>query len=77
MQFMLSVGKVFYLNTSIETLFVRLKEDTKRPMFAGLTDIQIKEKITSLLKERENIFLQANTKIDAAHKSDEAVVEET
>ena len=74
--FMLSVGKVVYLNTSIETLFLRLKEDTKRPMFIGLSDNEIKEKIILLLEQRENFYLQAHHKINTSHKSDDAIVEE-
>ena len=76
MPFMLSVGKVFYLNISAETLFLRLKEDTKRPMFLGLTQEQIKEKINSLLQQREVFYLQAHHTISTAHKSDDAIVEE-
>jgi len=74
--FMLSIGKVFYLNTSAETLFQRLKEDTKRPMFLGLTAEQIKEKIKSLLQQRETFYLQAHHTISTLHKSDDAIVEE-
>jgi len=74
--FMLSVGKVFYLNTSAETLFLRLKEDTKRPMFLGLTQEQLKEKINSLLQQREFFYLQAHHTINTAHKSDDVIVEE-
>ena len=73
--FMLSAGTVFYLNTSAETLFLRLKEDTKRPMFLGLTQEQIKEQINSLLHQREVFYLQAHHTINTAHKSDDAIVE--
>jgi shikimate kinase len=76
LQFMLSTGKVFYLNTSIETLFLRLKEDAKRPMFIGLTEDEIKEKINSLLQQREAFYLQAHHKIKTSHKSDEAILDE-
>jgi|SRR6185437_11254388 len=76
LQFMLSTGKVFYLNTSAETLFQRLKEDTKRPMFSGLTQGQIKGKINSLLQQREIFYLQADHTISTAHKSDDAIIEE-
>ncbi|MFI5141306.1 MAG: shikimate kinase [Bacteroidia bacterium] len=76
LQFMLSAGKVVYLNTSAETLFLRLKEETKRPMFIGLTAEQIKEKIKSLLQQRETFYLQAHHTINTSHKSDDAIVEE-
>jgi len=76
MLFMLSIGKAFYLNISAEVLFLRLKQDTKRPMFSGLTEDEVKEKINRLLQQREKFYLQANYKIDAAHKSDDAIMEE-
>jgi shikimate kinase len=76
LSFMLSTGTVFYLNTSVETLFLRLKEDTKRPMFLNLKQEQIKEKITSLLQQREAFYLQAHHTVNTSHKSDEAIVEE-
>ena len=75
-QFMLSVGKVFYLITPDETLFLRLKEDTKRPMFMGLTEEMVKEKINLLLQQREIFYLQAHYKINISHKSDDVIVEE-
>jgi shikimate kinase len=76
MQFMLSVGKIFYLNTAIEILFLRLKENTKRPMFTGLTEGEIKEKINLLLQQREAFYLQAQYQINTSHKSDDTIVEE-
>ncbi len=76
MQFMLSLGKVFYLETAIETLFLRLKESAERPLFAELTDDEIKSKIILLFKQREDFYLQAHYKINTAHKSDDAIVGE-
>jgi len=76
LSFMLSSGTVFYLNTPAETLFLRLKEDTKRPLFLGLTQEQIKEKINSLLQQREVFYQQAHHAISTSHKSDDAIVEE-
>ncbi len=75
-QFMLSVGKVVYLNTPAETLFLRLREDVKRPMFSNLLEGEIKEKINLLLQQREFFYLQAQHKIDTSHKSDEAILNE-
>jgi shikimate kinase len=75
-QFMLSVGKVVYLNTPAETLFLRLREDVKRPMFSNLLEGEIKEKINLLLQQREIFYLQAQHKIDTSHKSDEAILNE-
>ncbi|HXU28856.1 MAG TPA: shikimate kinase [Bacteroidia bacterium] len=76
LSFMLSTGKVFYLNTSAETLFQRLKGESKRPMFLDLTEEQIKEKINSLLQQREVFYLKAHHTISTAHKSDDVIVEE-
>ncbi|HKC67666.1 MAG TPA: shikimate kinase [Bacteroidia bacterium] len=76
LSFMLSAGTVFYLNTSAETLFSRLKEDTKRPMFLNLTREQIKEKINSLLQQRQTFYLQAHHTVNTSHKSDDAIVKE-
>jgi shikimate kinase len=76
MENMLSVGIVFYLNTPIETLMIRLQEDTKRPLFADLSGHELKEKVNTLLQQREPFYLQAHQVIDTAGKSDEAVVTE-
>jgi shikimate kinase len=76
MELMLSMGQVFYLNTSTETLFQRLKEDTKRPMFIGLTNDEIKEKIDLSLKQRAVFYLQAHHIIDTLHKSDASIIGE-
>jgi len=73
---MLSTGKVIYLNTSVDTLFLRLKDDIKRPLFAGLTDDAVKNKLHVLLGEREVFYLQAHYTINTSHKSDGAIVEE-
>lgn len=75
-QFMFSVGKIFYLETSVETLFLRLKESAERPLFAWLTDDEMKNKIELLLQQREAYYLQAHYKINTAHKSDDSVVTE-
>ena len=75
-QFMLSVGHVFYLNTSIETLFSRLQKDTKRPLFSNLSGNELKEKISLLLQQREVFYLQAHHTIKSSNKSDDAIAEE-
>ncbi|MEO8761040.1 MAG: shikimate kinase [Bacteroidia bacterium] len=75
-QFMFSVGKVFYLETAVETLFLRLKESAERPLFAGLIDDEMKNKVKLLLQQREDFYLQAHYKINTAHKSDDSVVTE-
>ncbi len=76
LNFMLSIGKVIYINTPIEILFSRLQDDTKRPMFIGLSENEKKEKLNSIFKQRESYYTQANYIIDTAYKSDDAIVEE-
>lgn len=75
-QFMSSTGIAFYINTPIETLFLRLKEDHKRPMFAGITKDEIKQKLNTLLNEREKIYVCAHHTINTSQKSDDAILEE-
>lgn len=75
-QFMRSAGTIFFLNTSVETLFLRLKEDTKRPMFNGIPQNEVKQKINSLLDERLKFYLCAHHIIITSHKSDDVIVEE-
>ena len=75
-QFMRSVGTIFFLDTHVDTLFLRLKEDTKRPMFTGLLEDEIKQKINSMLNERLKFYLHAHQTIVTSHKSDDAIVEE-
>ena len=56
---MLSIGKVFYLNAPTETLFLRLKEGTKRPLFTGLSEDEVKNKIILAYTERRVLFASA------------------
>lgn len=74
--FMKSAGKVIYIKPEPETLFLRLKQDNKRPLFAGLSEIEVKEKLFFLLQQREKFYLQAHYQINTQYKSDIAIVEE-
>ena len=74
---MLSTGHVVYLNTPVETIFLRVKKkDSKRPLFSNLPDDQLKEKINSLVQQREPFYAQAHHNVHTANKSDEAIMGE-
>lgn len=53
---MKATGKVFFLKTSAEGLWERLKHKTDRPLLAGENP---KEKLETILKERERHYLDA------------------
>lgn len=48
-----SLGKVIYLQASPDTIYERVKHDTKRPLLQGDNP---KKKIAELLEKRENIY---------------------
>ncbi|MHB8260039.1 MAG: shikimate kinase [Bacteroidia bacterium] len=73
----LSSGMVFYLHTSAEIIFSRIKQqDTERPLFSNLSDEELKEKINLLLKQRETFYLQAHHQIDTTNKSVDVITKE-
>lgn len=63
------LGKVFYLKISEETAIKRLSEDTERPLLTG----DRVEKIKSLMKSRESLYLSAANEII---KADDLTVKE-
>ncbi len=68
------LGKVVYLETSIDELERRLKNDTKRPLLAGGN---IREKIESLMSAREDIYISvADCVIKTDNKSFKQIYEE-
>ncbi len=61
------IGRLVFLTADLDTLDKRLKlNSTKRPLLAGLTDAQRRQKIESLLKEREAFYNQASFRLDTA-----------
>lgn len=50
-----SLGRVVYLKTSKETIIQRLAGDSSRPLLQGG---ELEEKITSLMKAREHIYIE-------------------
>ena len=68
------LGKVIYLETSINELEKRLKNDTKRPLLAGGN---VRQKIESLMIARENIYISvADCVIKTDNKSFKQMYEE-
>lgn len=58
-------GLTFYLNTSIEELFERIKNETHRPLINAQDP---KEALKKLLKKRKKNYLKANFVIDTDKK---------
>ena len=68
------LGKVIYLEPSINELEKRLKNDTKRPLLAGGN---VRQKIESLMSARENIYISvADCVIKTDNKSFKQMYEE-
>lgn len=68
------LGKVVYLETSIDELERRLKNDTKRPLLAGGN---VREKIESLMRAREDIYISvADCIVKTDNKSFKQMYEE-
>jgi shikimate kinase len=77
MDVILSSGKVFYINAPNYVIISRIMRGvTKRPLFAGLNDTELSDKINFLLKEREAFYLKAHHQIDAKTRSKKDIVEE-
>jgi shikimate kinase len=77
MDVILSSGKVFYINAPDYVIISRIiRGVTKRPLFAGLNENELSDKINLLLKEREPFYLKAHHQIDMKTRSKKDVVEE-
>lgn len=68
------LGTVVYLKVSAETVYKRLKGDTTRPLLQGENPM---EKIETLLKAREDIYLEAaDIVVETDEKRTAQIVEE-
>ena len=68
-----------YLEVPAETLVERLRGIEGRPMIAGdggapLDDVQLRERVTTLLRSRERAYRQADVIVDAGSRPPEASV---
>jgi shikimate dehydrogenase len=69
-------GRLVYLSADLNTLDQRLKRGAQtRPLLAGLSDEQRRQKIASLLKEREPFYNQASLVLNTASLSTRQAVE--
>ncbi len=66
-------GIVFYLSAHLEEIFSRLKNSSNRPL---LNSVDMKNTIDMLLKERQNLYKQADYEVDTVNKSPEDVADE-
>lgn len=74
-EYLTANGCVVYLKASTELLLHRLnKQGQQRPMFSGLNQEQIKNKLEDLLMEREGYYEQAHIHADVPVKSLESLV---
>jgi shikimate kinase len=77
MDVILSSGKVFHINAPDYIIISRIKKGiTERPLFAGLNENELSDKINQLLKEREPFYLKAHHQIDTHTRSKKQIVEE-
>lgn len=69
--------KSFYLKTSIETLFARLKNETQhRPLLSGKDDGELKEYIAKHVFERQPYYHYAQHVVPTDGKSPEEIARE-
>ena len=77
MDVILSSGKVFYINAPAYVIISRIMRGvTKRPLFAGLNEDELRDKVSQLVKEREPFYLKAHHQIDAKTRSKKDIVDE-
>ncbi len=72
-EFLLNNSKLIYLETSPETIFNRIKNNTTRPLLCGNMSI---EKISEILTKRESNYISAHIKITTDNKSPNEVTRE-
>ena len=68
---LLNFGKVFYLKSDLDILYLRVSKDKTRPLLNNENPRQILEK---LLKKREENYTKAHYTIDVSNKSAEETV---
>jgi shikimate kinase len=64
-------GLIVWLDVPVELLYTRLAEDTTRPL---LQDVDLKQKLRSLLEQRQSLYNQADLRISI---SEEETAEQT
>ena len=76
MDVILDMGRVIYLDLSVDVLVGRLiKNSSVRPLFIGLDASEIEHKTRALKSERERFYQRAHKHIDASKPIQELVKE--
>ena len=76
MDVILDMGRVIYLDLSVDVLVGRLiKNSSDRPLYAGLDASEIEDKTRALKLERERFYQRAHKHIDASKPIQELVKE--
>ena len=70
-----AAGTVVYLRAAPETLLERIGDPEGRPLLAGLGRLEVLERISALLAEREPAYLDAAIAVDTDRSSVGEVVE--
>lgn len=74
---MLAKGVVFYLSAAAEHLYARHASDVhERPLFAGLSELEVRDTMHSLFMEREAYFKQAHHVILTDNKTPREIAAE-
>ncbi len=68
---LLNFGKVFYLKSSLDILYDRLKEDSTRPLLQNENPLKILE---NMLKKREENYRKAHCIIDTNSLSEDEII---
>jgi shikimate kinase len=58
-------GLIVWLDVPVELLYTRLAEDTTRPL---LQDVDLKQKLRSLLEQRQSLYNQADLRISISEE---------
>ena len=76
MDVILDMGRVIYLDLSVDVLVGRLiKNSSDRPLYTGLEASEIEDKTRALKSERERFYQRAHKHIDASKPIQELVKE--
>ena len=76
MDVILDMGRVIYLDLSVDVLVGRLIENSSdRPLYTGLDASEIEDKTRALRSERERFYQRAHKHIDASKPIQELVKE--
>lgn len=69
MDLMLASGSVVWLQADIDTTLRRLRQapEGQRPLMSGLSDTALRQRVTSMLQERQPHYARAQLRLDSSH----------